>query len=125
MIRQEIRHSIEGDFLHDMSVFIAERVYSLQRPRVELWSPERRDTFRYLEEYPGLPDLVVTKNDGCRTKHTYVIEFESKKNQKAIERKGRQFKRYGITDVIVVPLYDFEKKNNLSELAKQIEEWLP
>jgi hypothetical protein len=47
MIRQEIRHSIEGDFLHDLSVFIAERHYALQRPRVELWSPERRDTFRF------------------------------------------------------------------------------
>lgn len=125
MIRQEIRHSIEGDFLHDLSVFIAERHYALQRPRVELWSPERRDTFRFLEEYPGLPDLVVTKNDGCRTKHTYVVEFETKDNQKAVERKHRQFKRYGITDVIIIPLFKFKNTDSLKSLEAQIVEWLP
>lgn len=125
MIRQEIRHSIEGDFLHDLSVFIAERHYALQRPRVELWSPDRRDTFRYLEEYPGLPDMVVTKNDGCRTTHTYVVEFETKNNQKAVERKHRQFKRYGITDVIIIPLFKFKDAENIKALEAQIVEWLP
>jgi len=125
MIRQEIRHSIEGNLLHDLSVFIAERHYSLQRPRVELWSPERRDTFRFLEEYPGLPDLVVTKNDGCRTKHTFVVEFETKDDQKAVERKHRQFKRYGITDVIIIPLFRFKDSQNLKSLETQIVEWLP
>ena len=125
MIRQQIHHALEGDKEHDLATYLAERHYALLRPRADLWSPDRRDTFRYLEEYPGLPDLVVTLNDGHREKHTYVVEFETRLVRKTVERKHRQFKRYGITDVIVVPLQKFKCRNNLKMFEQQVLEWMP
>ena len=125
MIRQQIHHTIEGGHYHDTCVYIGERLYSEQRPRVELWSPDRRDQFRFLEEWPGLPDMVVTKTEKHQIKRTYVIEFENNGNDKKIFVKTRQFKRYGITDVIVIPINPFINQHNWEELERQIEEWLP
>lgn len=124
MIRRTLVHAFEGGKLHDLSVFLAERLLSERDgpDAVRLWPPQTRDDFRGYSDYPGLPDIVYTK---LKTKETFVIEIETHATVKTYERKRFQFWRHGITDVIVVPLDKFKAVNNWRNLEKQLEEWLP
>ncbi len=121
MIRQEIRHTLEGNHLHDTAVFLAERLLSERRnPMVKLWGPQARDDFRAYSDFPGLPDIVFRQGQ-----FTYIIELETHPSKRTFNTKIHQFFRNGIKDVIVIPLDRFKNVNNWKSLEQQIEEWLP
>jgi hypothetical protein len=120
-IRHQIYHTLEGNHLHDLAVFLAERLLSERKnPAVRLWGPQARDDFRAHTDFPGLPDIVFTHDH-----HTYVIEMETHPSKRMFSKKLQQFWRCGITDVIVVPLNLFKNVNNWKSLETQIEDWLP
>lgn len=124
MIRKIVVHAFEGGHLHDLCVFLCERLLYEREgaERVKLWSPQARDDFRSYSDFPGLPDIVYTTP---KTKETYVIELETSPSRRVLERKQYQFYRNGITDVIVVPLDGFKDVSDWRGLEKQLEEWLP
>jgi hypothetical protein len=126
MIRQEIRHTLEGNHFHDLSVFLAERLLSERKnPAVKLWGPQARDDFRIYSDFlysgfPGLPDIVFRQGQ-----FTYIVELETHPYKRTFNTKIHQFFRNGIKDVIVIPLDRFKNVNNWKSLETQIEEWLP
>ena len=121
MIRQVVHHTLEGGHLHDLSVYLAERLLSERKnPAVRLWGPQARDDFRAHTDFPGLPDIVFRQGQ-----FTYVIELETHPSKRAFNSKLQQFFRCGIKDVIVIPLDRFKNVNNWKSLEAQIEEWLP
>ena len=124
-LRTEIRFSLEGDDYHNLCKYMAYLYYSKVVPKVSIWSPQACDDFRFHEEWPGIPDMVVTKTEEHQVKRTYVLEFENSPSNQKILLKHRQFHRYGIKDVIVVPINRFQKKSNWKEVKRQVEEWLP
>jgi len=125
MIRTEIRFFIEGNDYHNLCKWFAYLYYSKVVPKVVIWSPQACDDFRKFEEWPGIPDMIVTKTEEHQVKMSYVIEFENSPTGQKLFLKQRQFKRYGIKDVIPVPINRFEKKSNWKEIQRQVEEWLP
>lgn len=121
LIRATIKHCIEGDDVHDLAVYLAERM--LKKRGVDLWTPEKRNDFRMRGEYPGLPDIVYT----VKEKHgvyTYVVEVETRLTPKAMIEKIRQFKIPGITDVLFVNLRQVKDDKNWIEIEKVIRERL-
>jgi len=125
MIRSEIRFFIEGNDYHNLCKWFAYLYYSKVVPKVVIWSPQACDDFSKFEEWPGIPDMVVTKTEEHQVKMSYVIEFENSPTGQKQFLKQRQFKRYGIKDVIIVPINRFEKKSNWKEVQRQVEMWLP
>ena len=125
MIRQMIQFFIEGNDYHNLCKWFAYLYYSKVVPKVVIWSPQAYDDFCKFEEWPGIPDMIVTKTEEHQVKRTYVIEFENSPTGQKQFLKQRQFKRYGIKDVIIVPINRFEKKSNWKEIQRQVEEWLP
>jgi len=111
VIRQVIRFALEGGDYHNLCKHFAYAYYSCQGG-VRIWSPEACDDFRFHEQWPGVPDMVVTKTEEHQVKRTYVIEFENDSSKRKELLKRRQFQRYGIRDVIVIPISRFHKKSN-------------
>ena len=124
VIRKLIRFALEGDAYHNLCKHFAYAYYADQRG-VRIWSPEQCDSFRFYEEWPGLPDMVVTKTEEHQVKRTYVIEFENNPTNQKQFLKKRQFTRFGVKDVIIVRINKFQKKSDWEEVKRQVEEWLP
>lgn len=102
----------------------AERKYSFDKRPVKIWSPIQRDVFRDHEQWNGLPDMVVTITEQG-VERIYVIEFENSPTNQKIALKKRQFQRYGVKDVIVIPINRFQDKTDWVKIDSQLEEWLP
>jgi hypothetical protein len=125
MIRTEIRFFIEGNDYHNLCKWFAYLYYARSKKKVSIWSPQACHDFMLFEQWPGIPDMVITKTEEHQVRRTYVLEFENQPSEQKKMLKQRQFKRYSVTDVIVVPINKFKNQDDWKEVQRQVEEWLP
>lgn len=127
---------MHGDFLHNVSIFIAE--YHLHSKGFDFLNGE---AFADQYKYPGIPDIYVKGNikfndksgRKCSADARYIVEIETHSNNKDTAKKKAQFeadkevhKEYR-RDLIVIPLNKLTKaeQNDLNRLSGFIESYLP
>ncbi len=128
-------HQTHGDSLHDLAIFLAQRLIVNR-------SGKGREYFlldgRFFADKgisPAIPDIYFQLQDnyknqsGRRINNTekYVVEMESAPSAASIAKKHEHFltNYKGLTDLIIIDLSECDEPTNWLKLEKFLDERIP